>query len=281
MQVDFLVLRCPRPRPRGLQSPRSSAAKLAPPARNINIKILTFNLTIIFHILLINWFAVIEIIILAIISFFLFKKLKSMLGDEYDDEMFGYGNETRKEKKRKIKDAEQVHEEEKEKSELESGDYNYLSAEALKNADTLRDEIGGFTLNRFKRIATKVLETVIKANEEQKKDEIKQFMTSELAEAVLASFAGENRNHIVLVSLDEAKIVDITKLGNQYCIDMKFKMQQINYTTNKDGEIIDGDKKEIINVCEKWSFIHTLGKKDATWFISKIEEFDDVADGGK
>ena len=223
----------------------------------------------------------IEIIILAIISFFLFKKLKSMLGDEYDDEMFGYGNETRREKKRRIKDAEQVHEEEKEKSELESGDYNYLSAEALKNADTLRNEIGGFTLNRFKRIATKVLETVIKANEEQKKDEIKQLMTSELAEAVLASFAGENRNHIVLVSLDEAKIADITKLGNQYCIDMKFKMQQINYTTDKDGKVIDGDKKEIVNVCEKWSFIHTLGKKDATWFISKIEEFDDVADGGK
>ena len=136
----------------------------------------------------------IEIIILAIISFFLFKKLKSMLGDEYDDEMFGYNNSARKEKKRKIKDAEQVHEEEREKSELESGDYNYLSTEALKHANTLRDEIGGFTLNRFKRIATKVLETVIKANEEQKKDEIKQFMTSELAEAVLASFAGENRN---------------------------------------------------------------------------------------
>ena len=56
----------------------------------------------------------IEIIILAIISFFLFKKLKSMLGDEYDDEMFGYGNETRREKKRRIKDAEQVHEEERE-----------------------------------------------------------------------------------------------------------------------------------------------------------------------
>ena len=223
--------------------------------------------------------AVIEIIILAIISFFLFKKLKSMLGDEYDDEMFGYGNEPRKAKKHKIKDAEQVHEEEQEKGEIESGDYNYLSTEALKHANTLRDEIGGFTLNRFKRIATKVLETVIKANEEQKKDEIKQFMTSELAEAVLASFAGENRNHIVLVSLDEAKIADITKLGNQYCIDMKFKMQQINYTTDKDGKVIDGDKKEIVNVCEKWSFVHTLGKKDATWFISKIEEFDDAANG--
>ena len=101
-----------------------------------------------------------------------------MLGDEYDDEMFGYNNGARKEKKKRIKDAEQVHEEEQEKGEIESGDYNYLSAEALKHANTLRDEIGGFTLNRFKRIATKVLETVIKANEEQKKDEIKQFINS-------------------------------------------------------------------------------------------------------
>jgi predicted lipid-binding transport protein (Tim44 family) len=49
-------------------------------------------------------------------------------------------------------------------------------------------------------------------------------------------------------------------------------MNQINYTTDKDGNVIDGDKSEIVDVNEKWTFTHSIISNNKTWFVDKIEE---------
>lgn len=204
-----------------------------------------------------------EVIILAIFTFFVILKLKSILGEEHDKLYFDYKNQEFK----TVKDADQLN-----FDESLNENFPNLTNEAKIYAKEISNKIDNFDLNKFKSIATKVLECVIKANDEQNKDDIKKFLSKELAELVCSSFSDEETNHIILVALNEAKICDILRNGFVYDIVLIFKMEQINYTTDKDNNVIDGSKSEVVNVKERWYFSHDFAKKDSTWFVRKIEE---------
>lgn len=211
----------------------------------------------------------IEIIILAILAFFIFKKLKSILGEEYDEQMFGYGMEN---KKRRIKDAEQIERADEVADDFNGEDYKSLSAQAKAHHKTLCDNINNFSISRFKTIVEKVISIALKANEEQDKDMVKKLFSRALAETIIQSFEENNINHIILIEVDNLSVVNITKKNNIYTIQVDCKTKQINYTTEKENNnIVDGDKKEIVSVNERWSFSHDITSSDNTWFIEKIE----------
>ena len=94
-----------------------------------------------------------DIIFFAIVSYFLFKKLKSILGEEYDNEVFGYN--TAIHEKKKTKDAEKINANES----LFDG-FDYLSSKSKQNAieiaKLIEKQSGNFTLKSFKRIVIKV-----------------------------------------------------------------------------------------------------------------------------
>ncbi len=213
----------------------------------------------------------VEIIIFLIIAVFLFFKLKSILGEEYDDEMFGYH---RKEKvKVKMKTAEPVNVDD----ELKKEKYKYLNEKSKNIVSELSDKIDGFSLEKFEFIASKVFEEIIKANEEQSKSIIKNFFSPELAKSVILSFDNDVKNHIILVSIDECRVDNVEKDNDLFTISVIFNTQQINYTSRfeNDNEIItDGSKTEIISVKERWNFVRDMRKqdKDNTWFVDKIDE---------
>lgn len=205
----------------------------------------------------------IEIIILAILSFFIIKKLHSILGEENDRLYF----DNDQSEFRIIKTVEPINF----KNEINE-DFNYLTPEAKKYANEINSKMINFNLQKFQEIAIKVMEAVIKANDIQDISIIKKFLSKELADLVCNSFNNEEQNHIVLISLKEAKICDILKNNSIYEIVMLFDMEQINYTTDKNSNVIDGDKSEIVNVKERWYFSHNINSKDTTWFVRKIEE---------
>ena len=120
----------------------------------------------------------IDLIILALIAYFIIRKLKSILGEESDSMYFGY--ET-KSKNRNMKDAEQVHVD----SEIENEKYNTLSADAKFNFQAICSRIQNFSLSKFQDISSKVLERVIKANNDKNENEIRQFLSKELAGFVI------------------------------------------------------------------------------------------------
>ena len=212
----------------------------------------------------------IEIIIFAIIAFFLFKKLHSILGEE-DDKLF-FGTDNRQSYVKEIKDAEKVDDNNSEDIETQEKYLNNLSIMEKDYIRELQEKIDGFTIKRFQEISTKVLEMIIKANDEKDKITIKKLLSPHLANIVCASFEEESNNHIVLVECEDNKIERIEKEGAKYRIIINFKMKQINYTTDKNENIIDGNKSEIVNVNEKWTFTHDLDGKNKTWFVDKIEE---------
>ena len=140
------------------------------------------------------------------------------------------------------------------------------------NVRDISRRIENFSLNTFKRIAEKALEMVLKANSEQNKVEIRRLLSKDLADLVCKSFEDGERNNIFLVSLKETKILDVIKTNNIFDIKIMFNMEQINYRTDVDNNIVDGSKNEVISVQEIWTFTHNFDKKDNTWFVSAIEE---------
>ena len=210
-----------------------------------------------------------EIIIFAIIAFFVFKKLHSILGEE--DEAHFFGADFNNSFSQKIKDAEKV---DNDLNNDNEEDFAYLSAEAKEYVKELGNKIDGFSLKKFQEISTKVLELVIKANNEQNKDVIRKLLSKDLADVVCLSFDDENnKNNIILVECVDNKVEDIKKTGSIFEICVNFKMRQINYTTDKESNIIDGDKSEILDVNERWHFIHDTRSKGKTWFVDRIETY--------
>ena len=212
-----------------------------------------------------------DIIFFAILSYFLFKKLKSILGEEYDNEFFGYNAKTTN-KKNKIKDAEKVHTNDN----LFDG-FEYLSNEAKNNATEITKLFekhgGSFTLKAFNNIVVKVLESTIEANNNQDEKTIKQFFAPTLATLTCQTFNQNIKNNIILVSIKNSTIKDITKEGDKkFIISVNFETEQINYTTNSDGEVIEGSKQVVEPVNEVWYFSHDFTTNNPTWFVEKIEE---------
>ena len=210
-----------------------------------------------------------EIILLAVVVLFLFKKFKSILGEEYDSEMFGYDAIVIV--KKKIKEAVKVDV----KDELLKDDFKGLDENSKKYAVELSEKISGFSLEKFTKISSKVLESVLKATNEHNVDEIKKFFSKKLADNIISSFNNDIRDNIVLVAMNNVEIENIAKNGSIYSINVIFTMQQINYTTkNEDGveNVVDGSKHEILDVKEKWNFVHNMNSGNNTWFIDKVDE---------
>ena len=210
-----------------------------------------------------------EIILLAIVVLFLLKKFKSILGEEYDSEMFGYDAIVIV--KKKIKEAIKVNV----KDELLNDNFKGLDENSKKHAIELSEKISGFSLEKFTKISSKVLESVLKATNERNVDEIKKFFSKKLAENIISSFNDEVKDNIILVAMNNIEIENIIKNGSTYSINVVFTMQQINYTTkNEDGveNVVDGSKHEILDVKERWGFVHNMNSGNNTWFIDKVDE---------
>ena len=208
----------------------------------------------------------IDLIILALIAYFIIRKLKSILGEESDEVYFGYN--AKRNNNESIKDAEQIDI----SKNLDSEQFAKLSQDAKINATAICNRIKNFSLSKFQDISVKVLEQVIKANNDQNNEEIRKFLSKELAELVISSFKKNEKNNIFLVSLKKSEVVDVIKTGDIFDIKIQFDMEQISYITNENNEVIDGSKNEIINVEEIWTFTHDFNKKDRTWFVSNIQE---------
>ena len=205
----------------------------------------------------------IDLIILALIAYFIIKKLKSILGEESDGMYFGY---EAKSKNENIKDAEQVNIYDEDER------CSALSADAKLNFQAICSKIQNFSLSKFQDISSKVLERVIKANNDKNENEIRQFLSKELAGFVINSFKNKEKNNIFLVSILENKIADVIKTNEVFDIKVSFKMEQINYITDENNNIIEGNKHDIVLVNEMWTFTHDFSKKDNTWFVSQIKE---------
>lgn len=71
-----------------------------------------------------------------------------------------------------------------------------------------------------------------------------------------------------LISIDKVEILSALTIDNIASIAVKIYSKQINYITNKDGKIIQGKKDEIFNIIDLWTLKKDITSPNPNWQIS-------------
>ena len=76
---------------------------------------------------------------------------------------------------------------------------------------------------------------------------------------------------VISVKNPEIKSVNLEKKCIAY-FKLLFNSEQVQITKNSNGEVIDGDNNQILQIKEIWTFSKNLKSKDPNWILEEIEE---------
>ena len=149
-------------------------------------------------------------------------------------------------------------------------DKNTKSAEALK---LIKAEDENFTVNEFLSGARSAYEWILMSFEKNEIDEIREFLSEEVAEAfdavveqrvsqgltVEAEFIG-----IREMKLMEASYSSKTKTAE---ISVSFVGEMTSVVKNSSGEIVEGDSKQIKRQKDIWTFSKDIKSSSPNWLL--------------
>ncbi len=120
--------------------------------------------------------------------------------------------------------------------------------------------------------AKSAFEMVIKAFAAADLDGLKSLLAPNIfegfEEAVKQRKAQEQKITTNLISIDQAQIISALMLGDDASIVVKFVSKQINYISDKDGNIVIGRKDEISEVTDIWTFKRDVNSPNPNWIVS-------------
>ena len=209
--------------------------------------------------------ALIELIILAGIAVFLFLRLRSVLGtrEGFEKPRMQPKNDAPKRDFKVIDGGE-------DKDITDNVDKNSKSAEALK---LIKAEDENFTVNEFLSGARSAYEWILMSFEKNEIDEIREFLSEEVAEAfdavveqrvsqgltIEAEFIG-----IREMKLMEASYSSKTKTAE---ISVSFVGEMTSVVKNSSGEIVEGDYKQIKRQKDIWTFSKDIKSSSPNWLL--------------
>ena len=209
--------------------------------------------------------ALIELIILAGIAVFLFLRLRSVLGtrEGFEKPRMQPKNDAPKRDFKVIDGGE-------DKDITDNVDKNSKSAEALK---LIKSEDENFTVNEFLSGARSAYEWILMSFEKNEIDEIREFLSEEVAEAfdavvdqrvsqgltVEAEFIGIREMKLV-----EASYSSKTKTAE---ISVSFVGEMTSVVKNSSGEIVEGDSKQIKRQKDTWTFSKDIKSSNPNWLL--------------
>ena len=209
--------------------------------------------------------ALIELIILAGIAVFLFLRLRSVLGTRE-----GFEKPRMQTKHDAPKRDFKVIDGGEDKDITDNVDKNSKSAEALK---LIKAEDENFTVNEFLSGARSAYEWILMSFEKNEIDEIREFLSEEVAEAfdavveqrvsqgltIEAEFIG-----IREMKLMEASYSSKTKTAE---ISVSFVGEMTSVVKNSSGEIVEGDSKQIKRQKDIWTFSKDIKSSSPNWLL--------------
>lgn len=207
--------------------------------------------------------AIIEILVLAGIAIFLVMRLKSVLGTREGFEKPAI----RPEPEQKPRDF-QVIEGGEDTDITDHAEKGTPTAEALalmKRADH------SFTVNDFLGGARMAYEMILMAFENGDLSEVRSFLAPEIEQAfddvindrefnglsIKANFIGLREMKLVSAEFDEA-----TKTAE---ISVSFLAELTSVVTDRDGNVVEGDEKQIKRQKDQWTFARSMASGDPNW----------------
>lgn len=210
-----------------------------------------------------------DILILALVAGVIIYRLYTMLGKDvgFDGNIEVLKNPAAAEELRA-----KLREKTREVIESLEPDVELNDEEIEKVIATVKASDASFTVKSFLDGASKAFDYIMQAFKEGKKTPLRnllrQSLYKEFATAIDAREKDGDYEDTTLVSIESCDIekADIKRKIVQLTV--RFVSEQISVTRNKDGEIVDGDPKNIQKVEDIWVFERELSSNDPNWKLA-------------
>lgn len=216
-------------------------------------------------------FQFLDIIFFAMVAAFILLRLRSVLGRRT-------GHERRPGdllSRRRAKDADdnviQLPDAEKTETETEpEDDFADVTDKALAAGLTqIKVADPGFTREGFLEGARAAFEMIVGAFAAGDAKALRPLLADEVyerfAQAIRERQEGGRQLETVLVSIDDAEIVEAGMNGRLAFVTVRFVTHQINVTRDADGAVVEGDPQAAIKVTDLWTFEHNTRSRDPNW----------------
>lgn len=232
------------------------------------------------HSLLIKFISM-ELILLALVTFFIFYRLSKHLGRVDEDE--------KKQIEQKVLMMKMVQEKMREvikEQEIIVGSAstsNKKSQELLTLASASLDEKGKENLQQilqtskidlefFLNGAKSAFEMVLKAFSTGDLETLKMLLSEKLYTGFESAVNQKKQQELTLttnlITIEKVEIISAIIFENEASISAKFTTKQINYISNKEGMVIEGSKSEIAQINDIWTFKKDLTSPNPNWVIA-------------
>jgi len=221
-----------------------------------------------------------DLIILAIITAFIFFRLSKNLGkiDEEEKQQIHKKLLERKKQIEEILERAQKTANPSSNSEIvvgskstEINDLKDLDKNSQENLDKIF-AVCNISYDFFINGAKMAFEMVINAFAKEDLETLKILLSEKIYQGF--ELAINNRKNLEqklntnLISIDKSEIISAILVDNYASIIVKFYSQQINYITDKDGKIIEGKKDEIAKINDIWTFKKDINSNNPNWIVS-------------
>lgn len=218
-----------------------------------------------------------DLVFFAVIAFFIFYKLSKQLGkiDEEEKKQI----EEKLSQMRAMKEQVMAQMKQQEKIVGTSSTSEKAESKILESLDNSTKQSLLLILQRCNMTADffifgakSAFEMVIKAFAAGDLEILKSLLAPNIfagfEEAIKLRKVQEQEITTNLISIDQAQIISALMLGDDASIVVKFVSKQINYVTDKEGNIVIGRKDEISEVTDIWTFKRDVNSPNPNWIVS-------------
>ena len=234
------------------------------------------------HLFLKSFLLFMDLVILAIITAYIFYRLSKNLGKIDEEEK----NEIHKklfERKKQIEEilnraqqnssAQTQNKEEKiigasSTSQKEFTDLNQATQDNLTKIFEVCNINYEFFINGAKMAFEMIINAFSKDDSETLKNLLSEKIFQGFSLAIEERKANEKKLTTNLISIDKVEILSAMLIENQASIVVKIISKQINYISDKEQKIIEGKKDEISEITDIWTFKKDVKSSNPNWFVS-------------
>lgn len=211
-----------------------------------------------------------DIILFAILALFLIFRLGSVLGRRQDDEKrrsdpFGISEKSRKQEPQPDNVVVMPERAGAPAEDLDSMDPLEAGLARIKAADPR------FREREFLKGARAAFEMVVEAFAKGDGKTLKMLLDGPVYDNFAAAIrerekAGQELE-TTLVGIDEAEIVSAELQGRNAAVTVKFVTGQVNATRDADGEVVEGDPNNVVQVTDIWTFSRDTRSPNPNWVL--------------
>jgi predicted lipid-binding transport protein (Tim44 family) len=222
-----------------------------------------------------------DILFFALLSFYIFYKLSKHLGQVDENE-----KRDMEEKIARIKASEKAIMDKIKEQEVVIGASSTINSKEKESEDkilatlpdTLKQSLNdifsrcNITLSFFLFGAKSAFEMIIKAFASGDLSTLKMLLADKIYQgfenAVNARNASGNALVTNLIAIEKSEIIGASLVDNFANIVVKFTSKQINYITDQSGAVVEGNKGEIAEITDIWTFKKDVTSPNPNWIVS-------------